>query len=360
MDMKHDAGKVGHALLRVLAEAGKPLGASRLARELALQGIDLQPRMVRYYLGVLDERGWTENRGRVGRDLTAQGREELARTAATERIGLASARMDEMAYRMDLDLVRRRGALILNLSRIPVDALPGSVRLLREVLETGLHLPARIALALEGEFVGGQRASYGSALIGTVCNITLSGALRAAGIPVTSRFAGLLDIQNREPRGFSHVIHYEGTTLDPALIFIKSRLTRVVDTAREGRGCVIAGFREFPAIALTEAQRVIGQLEHLGLGGAIAVGRPGRPLLGIPVAPGRVGLVVGAGLNAVAALEEAGLQTESRPLAVMHPVEEMLRPSELDRLVATSRRLHQRLAALMDNPPASGEYGHEE
>ena len=348
--------QIAQVLLRILADAGGPLGASRLAHELALYGIERQTRMVRYHLGALDRMGWTENLGRAGRRLTPAGVTELNRTMATEHISLASARMDELSFRMDLDLLRKRGKIILNLSRISVDALPRAVDLMREVLLSDLGLPPRLTMGLEGETLCGQLVPYGSVLLGTICNVTLNGALRADGIPVTPRFAGLLKFADGQPQRFSHLIHYEGSTLDPAQIFIKGRMTRVLEAVRTGTGCLVAGFREIPAVALPAAERILGLMERMGLGRALAVGRPSRPLLGVPVTPGRVGLAMAAGLNAVAALEEAGLATDSQIMAHLFPAEDLLRPSELDRRVATSRRLHQRLAALMDNLPSGREY----
>lgn len=352
--------RVGSAVLQILADAGRALGASRVARELSLQGFDLQTRMVRYHLGRLDAEGWTENLGRAGRRLTAKGLEELHRTGSDPRTELASAHMDNMAFRMDLDPLLKRGRIVLNISRLTLDALRASATLLRETLISPHGLPQRVGYAHEGETLGGTTAPYGVCLLGTVCNVTLNGALRAAGIPVTARFAGLLDMANGQPQRFSHMIHYDGSTLDPGPLFLRARMTRVREALRGGRGNLLAGFREIPAVALPQAERIIGLLERMGLGRPLAVGRPGRPLLGIPVAPGRVGLALPAGLNAVAILEESGVVMDHQAAAVLHPVEELLRPSELDRRVAATRRLHQRLAALMENPPADREYAHTE
>jgi HTH-type transcriptional regulator, global nitrogen regulator NrpRI len=343
-------------LTRILGAAGGPLGATRLAHELAMDGFSLQPRMVRNYLAALDARGFTQNRGRAGRAITELGLEQLQRAGSVERIQLASTRMDELAFRMDLDPVRKRGQIILNLTHIPADALGHASERLREVLASGLGLPMRFALAAAGEALCGHTTAFGTVQIGTVCNVTLHGALRAAGIPVNPRFAGLLDLRNGEPVGFSHLMQYEGTTLDPVQLFIKSRLTSVLQAARTGTGCVVAGFREIPAVALPEAERVLGLLRRMDLGGALAIGRPGRPLLGVPVAPGRVGLAITAGLNAIAAMEEAGVDTESRPTASLHPVESLLRPADLARVLTSARRVHQRLAALMEHPPSGREY----
>ena len=108
-------------------------------------------------------------------------------------------------------------------------------------------------------------------------------------------------------------------------------------------------FEDLPPRSL---QRVLAQVE----------GRPEERLVHALTlrALARAGLVVAAGLNTVAVLEEAGVRTRLQAAAVLHPSEDLLRPAELDRRVATSRRLHQRLAALMDNPTVDREYTHEE
>jgi repressor of nif and glnA expression len=45
------------------------------------------------------------------------------------------------------------------------------------------------------------------------------------------------------------------------------------------------------------------------------VGEPSRPLLEIPVDRGRAGLIVAAGLNLLAAVQEAGIPTTNRAMA---------------------------------------------
>ena len=74
----------------------------------------------------------------------------------------------------------------------------------------------------------------------------------------------------------------------------------------------MAGFREIPAVSREEAEKIIAKAEAAGVGSAFLVGKPNQPLLGVPVGMERVGLVVPGGLNPVAALEEAGIETESK------------------------------------------------
>ena len=63
-----------------------------------------------------------------------------------------------------------------------------------------------------------------------------------------------------------------------------------------------ASFREVPVVALPAVQRLAALSESVGVGGVMAIGQPNHPLLDIPVAHGRVGIVVSGGLNPVAAV----------------------------------------------------------
>jgi len=78
---------------------------------------------------------------------------------------------------------------------------------------------------------------------------------------------------------------------------------------------LVAGFDR-----VEDAETLAG--DH-GLGGVILLGRPGQPLLEIPVSPGRVGLVVVGGLNPMAAVEEAGIPTRNRAMGTLMPFEEL-------------------------------------
>jgi repressor of nif and glnA expression len=55
----------------------------------------------------------------------------------------------------------------------------------------------------------------------------------------------------------------------------------------------------------------------------LTVGTPGTPLLDIPVSQGRVGLIVAAGLNPVAAVEEQEIPTENHAMETLCPFEEL-------------------------------------
>lgn len=322
------------AILRILAESDAPLGSGAIAAEMRHIGIEMKDRMVRYYLRETDRLGLTESLGRGGRRLTAQGVEELGHAGAVDKVGFASTRVDELGYRMSFDAARRCGTVVLNVSHFRAADLPRAQVLLNQVVAAGLGMGELIALGHGGERLGSLRIEPGQVAIGTVCSVTLNGALLAAGVPIYSRFGGLLEMRDGKPLRFTQIIQYDGTTIDPVQIFLKGKMTRVGQAVDSGNGIVGASLREVPAVAFSAAERVIAELRQLGLGCVLAVGRPGRPLLDVPISPGRVGLVVAAGLNAIANVEEAGIETENLAMATMFPYEELLHASKLKALTS--------------------------
>ena len=312
--MAKDRRRIIVTILRILDEAGRPVGGAKIARALRATGIDLAQRAVRNYLAATDAEGLTVNLGRPGRQLTPRGRAELAASGAIDKVGFIDARGEELAYRMTFDLRRRKGTVILNLSTVPRDRLDEARRAIATVLEAGLGT-GRFGIVDPTGAAASLGASDGGAVIGTVCALTLNGLLASAGVPVVSRFGGLLEMQDGKAYRFTHIIRYDGTTLDPIEIFIKAGMTSVRAAATTGKGIIGASFREVPAIALPTVHEVVRQMQDVGLGGMVVVGRPSRPLAEVPVDVGRAGLIVAAGLNAIAAVQEAGIPTANRAMA---------------------------------------------
>lgn len=312
------------AILRALQEAGRPLGASRLARDIEAMGFDMSHRTVRYYLAILDRDGLTRSCGKKGREITPLGEQELANSFAAEKVGLISARVDELAYQMTYQPRRGSGTIILNVSTIPLARVAEAVPELIAAYDGGLGMGRLLAVGRPGSVLGQFRVPPDRLAIGTLCSVTINGVLLSEGIPVTSRFGGLLEMSDRQPVRFTEMIHYDGSSLDPLEIFISGHMTRVRETLRTGRGIIGASFREIPAAAAPKARKVAAKLESLGLGSILAIGKPNRPLLEIPVPMGRAGMIVVGGLNPVAAVEEAGIPTHNRAMTGLFDFERLI------------------------------------
>ncbi|HUT35119.1 MAG TPA: NrpR regulatory domain-containing protein [Planctomycetota bacterium] len=321
------------SILRALRDAGRPLGASRLARDLEAMGIDMSQRTVRYYLAMLDQAGMTRSCGKKGREITPLGQQEVANSFVAEKVGFIAAKMDELACQMTFQARRRCGTIIINYSTIPADHIARAVAEMTVVFEADLGMGRFVAVARPGETLGRYTAPEGQFAVGTVCSVSINGILLSEGIPAASRFAGLLEVSGGQPARFTEMIHYDGTSLDPLEVFISGRMTTVREAARTGQGVIGASFREIPAVAVPRVRKVCARLAQIGLGGILLVGKPNRPLLEIPVPEGRAGLVVVGGLNPLAAVEEAGIPTRNRALTGLFEFERLTSFRELGALV---------------------------
>ncbi len=305
------------AILEILRDSDKPLGARRISRVLEAQGIELTERAVRYHLLHLDDRGLTRISGGSGRILTDLGRKELGNALAVERVGFVDARIDSLAYQTTFDPASQEGSIVLNLSLFRSGAFLEAKRAMRPVFEAGIGLSSRVIQAQEGEHFGDITVPHGYTALATVCSVTLNGILLRNGIPVESRFGGLLEIREGRATRFTEIISYAGSTLDPIEIFIKGGMTQVGQAAATGNGIVCASFREVPSASMPRIKELLKQMAAVGMDGMILVGRPNQDFMEVPVARGRTGVVVAGGLNPVAAVEEQGILTELKAMVTL-------------------------------------------
>ncbi|MBL7016008.1 MAG: DUF128 domain-containing protein [Kiritimatiellales bacterium] len=304
------------AVLDVLSANERPLGSSKITDILTAQGVEISERTVRLYLHELDKLGMTENLGRRGRRITESGMREADDARVFERAGFLSGKIDTMAYRMDFDPDRCRGQVVLNLSLIkPSDITAERRRLIGRVFAKGYAMGKMMALFEPGETFCGTPIPDDMVGIGTVCSITLNGVLLQHGVPTVSRFGGLLELANGHPTRFVELINYDGTSIDPLEVFIRSGMADYIGAITTGNGRIGASFREFPAESIETVHAAAARLEEIGLGSLMCLGNPGQALYGIPVGPHRAGAVIIGGLNPMSIFEETGLRVHSRALS---------------------------------------------
>jgi len=318
------------AVLRTLREANKPVTSAEITRKLASEGYEVSERTVRLYLQALQEQGLVERVGRGLRRITRRGEEELQQAPAFEKVGFLAARIDQMTYRMSFSLEKRTGTVVANLTFIRPDDLRGALPHICKVFEKGYAMGCLAGIFGPGELVAENIVPQGHCAVATVCSVTLNGVLLDHGIPSHSRFGGLLEVVDGKPRRFVEIITYNGTSLDPLEIFIRSGMTDYRGAVATGTGRIGVGFREFPAESREHVSVLAEQLRRVGLGGFMALGWPGRPLVDVPVSEGRFGAIVIGGLNPAAILEELGIRVQSRALAGLLPYEQLVPYHELE------------------------------
>src|SRR4030042_321218 len=207
-----DAERKIIAILRVLSESSEPLGSISIARELERYGIFLSERAVRYHLRITDERGFTQALGRDGRMITPKGLEELKMALAPDQIGFIQEKLELLAFRTTFDATKRTGLVAINTSLFDKEQFKKALVPMGEAFEAGLCVSSLVSVASEGEKLGDVIIPSGKVGFATVCGVTVNGVTLKAGVPIESRFGGVLEIRDAKPRRFTAIITYSGTS----------------------------------------------------------------------------------------------------------------------------------------------------
>jgi len=306
------------AILKILNQHSDVVGSREISRQLRIHGVSLTERTVRYHLRILDERGYTNVFGKEGRKITEKGRRELRHALVSERVGFVINKIETLSFLTTLDLDTMGGEAILNISFFDERNVKDALNTMKPVFNSPFVMSDRIILARGGTTIGDVPVPEGKIGLGTVCSVTINGLFLKRGIPVTSRFGGVVEISEGNPVRFLALISYEGSSLDPLEIFIRSKMTDVTGAVRNHSGRILASFREIPLVCADEAKRLAGRMKEKGIGGILLIGNPNTPLLEIPVGMDKVGIVVVGGLNPVAAIEESGIPTESKAMSTLY------------------------------------------
>ena len=299
------------SILKVLSESSEPLGSITIARELERHGVFLSERAVRYHLKVTDERGYTQPLGRDGRLLTSQGLEELKIALAPEQVGFILEKLELLAFKTTFNPQKRTGQLPINTSLIAKDRFKEALTAMSKAFKAGICVSELVATASEEEKLGSVVIPKGKIGLATVCSVVINGVLLKSGIPIESRFGGVLEVRESKPRRFVAIINYAGTSLDPSEQYIRAKMTSVGEVAKTGNGKILANFREIPAPSRAIVEERVAMLKEAGIGGVYALGNTSEPVCQITVDLNRAGIVLFGGLNPVAAAVEAGIEVES-------------------------------------------------
>lgn len=313
------------AILRILSQSNESLGARVISHHLKNHGVELTERAVRYHLKLMDERGFTESMGRDGRLITRLGLEELESALVGDKVGFVASKTELLAYQTELDIDKRQGKVPVNISFFPEKQFGKAIEAMKRVFRAGICVSELVAVAHHGENLGGITVPQGKIGLATICSVIINGALLKAGIPVEYKFGGILQIKNRKPLRFVELILYSGSSLDPAELYIASKMTSVGQAARKGEGRILANFREIPAMCQLAAEKVVARLREVNIDGLLKMGEVSKSLCGVPVELNRVGMILIGGLNPVAAVVESGIEVENRAMSTVMDYQEMIR-----------------------------------
>ena len=313
------------SILRILKESPQPLGAKLLSIKLRDYGVELSERAVRYHLKIMDERGLTYPlERRDGRVITPLGVEELNNALVSDKVGFILEKIELLSFRTTFDINIASGMIPVNVSLFKKTKFNTAIGKMKKAFSDGFCVSNRVAVANEGEKLGDILIPSGKVGLATVCSLIINGCLLKAGIPIDSKFGGVLQMKNNLPLRFIDLIYYSGSTVDPSEVFIRAGMTNVRNILSNGEGKVLANFRELPAHCLPLTEEIIEKLHEVGIRGLIHMGNPSEATCGITVGLNRVGMILLGGLTPVAAAVESGIEVENRAMSTLLDYSDMV------------------------------------
>lgn len=301
-----------------------------IARQMKNSGLDLSERTVRYHLKFMDQKGMTKLVGRRdGRTITDYGKDELSNARVQDKISLCSSRIDMLAFKTTFDLSKRQGVVPVNISLFRKDQFKDALKAMQPAFRNKMAVSDRIAVAEGGEKLGDVTVPDGKVGLATVCSILINGILLKNGVPIDSKFGGILQVKNGVPLRFVELIHYAGSSLDPSEIFIRGKMTSVNQVVRKGEGKILANFREIPAVSMAHVADLIESIQAIGLGGIMAVGGSGNPICETMVGLNKAGMILIGGLNPVACAHEQGIDVDNLAMTTIMEFRDMQQVSDL-------------------------------
>jgi repressor of nif and glnA expression len=231
--------------------------------------------------------------------------------------------IDDYAMQVTYNPVTNQGRLVYNLSFIRNGDLESAIATLKDACKAGIAASGLVKFLASGERIGDTIIPRDQTGICTVCSITFDGLLIRRGVPINPIGGGVVQIENRTPIRFTHMILYEYTTIDPLQVLNSQRLTSVTSVMRTGSGNILANIREFHMEAEPLVGKVLDELSDSSFIGILEVGMPNVPLLGVPVSPQFIAIAAVGGTNPLAAIRESGCWVQTNAMKGLMDVSEM-------------------------------------
>lgn len=232
-------------------------------------------------------------------------------------------RIDEFAIQVTYDPAENTGKIIYNLSLIRNEDLQYAIMTMKKAYATGIAVSDRVRFLKEGEKIEDFTIPAGYTGISTMCSLTLDGILLKKGIPIRPIGGGVVEIEDREPRRFTHFILYEDTTIDPLEVLVSQDITSISLVMHQGKGTILGNIRECHMESESRVSLLLDDLAATGFTGILDLGIPNIPLLGVPVSSQSYGVAMVGGTNAMAAIKESGRPVVTQALKGLMDVSTM-------------------------------------
>jgi repressor of nif and glnA expression len=231
--------------------------------------------------------------------------------------------IEDYAMQVTFDPVKGEGNVVYNLSLIKNEDLEYAISILKDAHKTGVSVSGIVKFGQSGEKINDFVVPKGYTSICTMCSTTFDGLLIKRGIPINPIGGGIVEIENRVPLRFTHIILYEYTTIDPLQVLISQKTTSITNVMRRGSGNILANVREFHMEAEPLVGEVLDELADSSFSGILEVGMPNISLLGVPVSPQFIAIAAIGGTNPLAAIREGGKWIQIQAMKGLIDITEM-------------------------------------
>ncbi len=297
-------------ILRLIAELPSPVGANTLLSHLVQRGIEIGLDGVRYHLRVLDEQGFTFRVSTKGRILTDEGRSELRNSLVDTRMNVAVARIETLAHLVTFDPGSSTGRVVGALAVFPETHLPRVLHDAVRICETRFAVSNRIAVVSAGERFGRVIVPAGQAGLVMVGTAAIDGIILSRAVMFRPTFTGIVEVREWQPTRFVDVLEYGQGSRDPLEVLTTGGNTQVLGIIERGSGLIPADVREVPGVARERIEQLEKELRRAGMGGILAIGQVGQPVLGLPVRQHTFGIALAAGIIPAVTSYEGGVPVE--------------------------------------------------
>ncbi len=229
------------------------------------------------------------------------------------------SRIENLMHKVSFDPRKMEGEIITNTSMVDLKMLEPTLRIFRDVMESGLSVSPYLKVETFG-----SRAKIMSA-----CSITVSGVLLKAGVPVRPKGGGVVEVIDREPVRFTDMLMYWATTIDPIDVLISQELTSVVRMMQTGSGRILGNLQEAPMLARERIEERLEVLAEAEFAGVLDLGDPNMNVLGVSVERDHIGISLVGGTNIVAAAMSRGIGIETESISSLTEIREMTHIEDL-------------------------------
>lgn len=239
------------------------------------------------------------------------------------RISFSISQITQLSFKTTFDVKKKKGFVPVNVSFFPKIRFDQALKIMKPVFTRKLAVSSLVAVAEAGKKLGDIVVPKGKVGLATICSIVINSALLKNGIPIDSKFGGVLQMRRGEVLRFVELILYAASSLDPSEIFIRSNMTSVGQVATNGDGKILANFREIPALSLNLVDHVIADFALAGINGVLSIGNVGEPVCQTNVDINKIGMILIGGLNPIAAVCEEGIEVDNKAMSTVMPYEDL-------------------------------------